>query len=178
MDFKDPIEREQILGPLFATEIKESIPLFGSDRFTSKITKKIVESAVTHALKSTANPVTNLATGNQFETKSSSTNLTGQPEQIKTSRNSNQDINDTSHKVPLHSRQELHDQPRHSSAAVSDSPNTKNGLIVHTMLRRAKEGYLFNPTKNKEIVDEDPGLWYVWDWIEGKPCHVNDKPIS
>jgi hypothetical protein len=44
-------------------------------------------------------------------------------------------------------------------------------VLDHTMLLRAKEGYLFNCAKNQEIVADDSLLRDVWTWVAGK-CPV------
>lgn len=60
MSFKDTKEREAIMGPLFATEAKAEIPIFGEHKFTSKDTKSIVHAFVKEALNLTSDSVINL----------------------------------------------------------------------------------------------------------------------
>src|SRR4051812_46650423 len=60
MDFKDPSERESNFGPLFASQAKADIPVFGSERFASKSTKVMLDAAVRTSLLSRQNAVINL----------------------------------------------------------------------------------------------------------------------
>ena len=41
-------------------------------------------------------------------------------------------------------------------------------VLDHTMLLRAREGYLFNYTKNQKIVADDSWLRDIWAWVAGK----------
>jgi WD repeat-containing protein mio len=40
--------------------------------------------------------------------------------------------------------------------------------LDHTMLIRAREGYLFNYTKNQKVVADDSWLSDIWAWVAGK----------
>ena len=167
MDFKDPIERETVLGPLFATEAKAAIPLFGPDRLASKHTKSIIDAAVKKALEKTADVVIDLtAPEDNMATETSN----GHHERLGIFKNAkeNSDGTDAFAAAPsLLSSQELHDKSYYSSSTPASTPSKYN-LMVNTMIRRAKDGYLLNATHNKAIVQEDQWLHDVWDWIEGK----------
>ena len=60
MKFSDPHERDVVLGPLYATEAKTKIPVYGPEKFTSTNAKLFLNSTVKQALQSDANPVVNL----------------------------------------------------------------------------------------------------------------------
>lgn len=47
-------------------------------------------------------------------------------------------------------------------------PKKAQAVLNHTMLFRAKEGYLFNYEKNQRIVADDSWLRDVWAWVAGK----------
>ena len=47
-------------------------------------------------------------------------------------------------------------------------PQEAQVVIDHAMLLRAKEKYLLDPIVNREIVQDDPWIRFVWDWIAGK----------
>lgn len=170
MDFKDPMEREKVLGPLFATEAKAAIPLFGSDRLTSISTKSIVDAAVKKALGSTADAVIDLAAPEGSTTSNVAPDtLRGPLDQLSISKSAKQNGDDTDAPAPsLFSSQELHDRSHYSSFAATSSTPSRYNLMVNTMLRRAKEGYLLNPTLNKAIIQDDSWLRDVWDWIDGR----------
>jgi len=180
MDFKDPIEREKVLGPLFATEAKAAIPLFGPDGLASKSTKSIVDAAVKKALESTAKAIIDLAAPDDSTTSNAAADtLSVQTERFNFSKNGKDKIviTDALATAPsLLSSQELHDRSHYSASSPASTPS-KHNLTVNTMIKRAKEGYLLNPTLNKAIVQEDPWLRDVWDWIEGKSFHISHALI-
>ncbi|KAL4962321.1 uncharacterized protein BDV14DRAFT_109822 [Aspergillus stella-maris] len=52
-------------------------------------------------------------------------------------------------------------------AGVPGRMTVKEALTLLTVnMRRCKEGYLFNETRNKQILADDPSLQEFWDWIE------------
>ncbi|KAG9244870.1 hypothetical protein BJ878DRAFT_504147 [Calycina marina] len=168
MNFKDPMERERVLGPLFATEAKEAIPLFGPERFTPESAKPIVYAAVKKALESTADAVIDLAAAEESTTIRAGTETLSEPfDQLNFSRTDGKEgLRRNISKTSIYSSQEQHDRS-HYSANSAVSSRTKNSLIVNTMLRRAKAGYVLNATVNKLIVQDDQWLHDAWEWIEG-----------
>ena len=163
------------MGPLFATEAKAALPLFGPERLASKSTTPIVNAAVKKALESTANAVIDLAASdNSTKSNVAADTLSSQTERANFSKNGKDNIDgiDTFATAPsLLSSQELHDRSHYSSSTPASTPSKYN-LMVNTMIRRAKEGYLLNSTLNKAIVQEDPWLHDVWEWIEGRKIPI------
>ncbi|EGO57788.1 hypothetical protein NEUTE1DRAFT_122147 [Neurospora tetrasperma FGSC 2508] len=49
----------------------------------------------------------------------------------------------------------------------SNFPREAQVILDHTMIFRAKEGYLFNYRRNQQIVADDPWLQDMWAWITG-----------
>lgn len=50
----------------------------------------------------------------------------------------------------------------------SNFPREAQVILDHTVIFRAKEGYLFNYRRNQQIVADDPWLKDMWAWITGK----------
>lgn len=47
-------------------------------------------------------------------------------------------------------------------------PREAQCAIDHRMLLRAKEMYLFDAVRNRDVVGDDPWIRFVWDWIAGQ----------
>ena len=50
---------------------------------------------------------------------------------------------------------------------MSQLSNRAQYILDHTMLLRAREGYLFNFQRNQEVVADDIWLQDVWAWVAG-----------
>jgi len=171
LNFQDPNERASVLGPLFATEVKASIPVFGSEKFTSKKTEKVVKAAVKQALQSTQDPVTILLPGAAPRPGSRSLPVESLGDRLgklhmPSLHGSSNEI--TPEAAKLFSSQELHDRSHYSSISLTTSNKLQTDILDNVMLRRAKDGYLFDCKVNKAIVKADHWLQDVWEWIEGK----------
>jgi hypothetical protein len=187
MKFQDPSEHEAVLGPLYATEAKDDIPIFGSDKFTSKKAQLLLNSKVKQALQSTANPVIDFLApiGSEMGRELSSIGQTPKS------------LSDTFSKLQLEaqleawqgekaklktpkrifSSRERHDRTHFTNRDLAQSTGSKTGLLGHVMLQRALDGYLFNCKQNKAIVDDDVWLRDVWEWIEGNSNYIlSDLP--
>jgi hypothetical protein len=172
MRFKDAKESEAVLGPLFATQAKAAIPVFGPDKFRSKDTKLKINAAVKDALKSPEHSVINLHEPPDADVGPTSSNLIvgslgDQLEQLSISKSGNVEPENT---VPasMYSSRELHDRSHFSSFSFRGSTGSLSEKLDNVLLRRAKSGYLFDCKNNKRIVSDDAWLRDVWDWIDGK----------
>ncbi len=180
MRFSDPVEQEKVLGPLFATAAKAGVAVFGHERFTTKKVTVALNELVKKSLESADDPVVDLLapsdqTMGTTESGTSSTESLGDeftqlqlepkeskrqlatittPSQLDTSKN-------------VYSSRELYEKSHYS--ALSRFPSTKSTReqLDHVMLRRAMDGYLFNPDTNKIISADDSWLQEVWEWISG-----------
>lgn len=176
MGFKDPIERDTLIGPLFASEAKADAPVFGPQRFTLNSVKSELDSTVKMLLQSKADHVVNLyapsgtGTGPGLVPPKSDT-LSSNLEQLrlehKRSKTSSKKAGSTvSSKVLSHIG--LHDKSHFTSTALGPSAQPKSDILDQIMLQRAARGYLFDCAKNQSIVGDDPWLQDVWRWIKGK----------
>jgi hypothetical protein len=175
MKFLDPSERDIVLGPLYATEAKTDIPIFGPEKFTSRNIKQLLNSTVKQALQSETNPVVNLLATTKSKmsqvagkTSQPDSSLSGDLErlQLEAQERDEKVKSRTSRKIS--SSRELHDEAHYTRRSISTSAESKKELLDHVMLQRAIDGYLFNCNLNNAIVNDDVWLQEVWEWIEGK----------
>ena len=176
MEFSDPHEREVVLGPLYATEAKTEIPIYGAKKFTSTNTKLFLNSTVKQALQSDTNPVVNLLSSTKpkmgqvpanLSQSDGSVNTALEKVQLEALPEKEQDeevVLTTSKKIS--SSRELHDELHYTTRGTPEESRTD--LLDHVMLQRAIDGYLFNCKQNKAIVSDDEWLRDVWVWIEGQ----------
>lgn len=76
------------------------------------------------------------------------------------------------------SQLQRHEQMLTDIKGISLPPNQGQALLDHTMLFRAKEGYLFDYAKNSRIVADDPWLRDIWAWVAGEfsdICNLDDS---
>lgn len=152
--FNDLTERATVLGPLFETQVRSGIPVFGPDSIVSENAKSDVEAKVREKLQSAGNYVTNLQS-------------TGKPNIGTTSQIESLGVNLDN--VQLTKESTSTDV---KSAAAKGAPSTiasilLNDLPSNDMLSRAKAGYLFDCKLNRKITTSEYWLSDVWEWIEG-----------
>jgi hypothetical protein len=174
MGFNDPHERDELLGPLFASEAKADTPVFGPHRFTLSSAKSEVESAVRKLLQSPDAQVVNLlaAAGTGAEQASSKqSTLSNNLEQLRLELKASKSAfkkGDSEKSSKVLSSIELHDKSHYTSASLGPSAQLKSDILDQIMLQRAARGYLFDCTQNQAIATDDPWLQDVWRWIKGK----------
>lgn len=176
MSFADPSERDELLGPLFASEAKADTPVFGPQRFTLKTTRARVESTVKKLLQSAEDPVVNLliptesGSGPELNSSKPST-LSNNLEQLRAEHKSSKTAVkkiDPAVSSKVLSSIELHDKSHYTSASLGPSAQPKSDILDQIMLQRATRGYLFDCAQNLAIVADDPWLQDVWRWIKGR----------
>lgn len=62
---------------------------------------------------------------------------------------------------------QLHERLLALTQGAKGVPKEVQAILDHIMLLRAKEHYLFDCARNREIVADDPWLQDLWDWIAG-----------
>ncbi|ROT35719.1 WD repeat domain-containing protein [Sodiomyces alkalinus F11] len=50
--------------------------------------------------------------------------------------------------------------------------------VDHVMLLRAKERYLLDPVRNRNVVSDDLWLRYLWDWVAGAEAAAEDSGMK
>jgi hypothetical protein len=174
MDFKDPKEREAVLGPLFATEAKAAVPVFGEEKLSTNQTNSLVNISVQKALQSVTRSVINLLEPVEPDALQTSSSLTTESlgEQFEHLNMSKNGVLDPEHhdtmSGSMYSSRELHDKSHYTSLSSKGHTKIMGDQFDNVLLRRAKQGYLFDCTLNKKVVSDDIWLRDVWDWIEGK----------
>lgn len=174
--FSDPSERDEVLGPLYATEAKDGIPIFGAEKFASKNTKLFLNSTVKQALQSDTDPIVDLlaSTNSKMDQTPHKASQVGislhgdfQKVQLEARQAKGRDLKaDSSASKTISSSRELHDKSHYSTRGTSKEARTE--LLDHVMLQRAIDGYLFNCKLNKAVAIDDEWLQDVWVWIEGQ----------
>jgi hypothetical protein len=177
MTFTDPNERDELLGPLFASEAKADSPVFGPQRFTLKTTRARLESTVKKLLQSPEDPVVNLLNPTEASSGpeliySKPSTLSNNLEQLRSehkgSKTALKKLLDSVVSSKVLSSIELHDNSHYTSASLGPSAQPKSDILDQIMLQRATRGYLFDCAQNQAIVADDPWLQDVWRWIRGK----------
>lgn len=175
MKFQDPNERDVVLGPLYATEAKADIPIFGPEKFASKNTKQLLNSIIKQALQSENNPVVNLLAITKLKMgqvpgniSQSGGSLIEDLEKLRLeAQGGGEKVKPTASKKIFSSR-ELHDEAHYTTPGISTSAKSNTESVDRVMLQRAIDGYLFNCKVNKAIINDDKWLQDVWEWIESK----------
>jgi hypothetical protein len=172
MSFNDPHERDELLGPLFASEAKADTPVFGPHRFTLNSTRAEVESTIKKQLQSPHDLVINLLAPTELgATSSKPSTLSNNLEQLRLEHKGSKTASKKTDSVPsskVLSSIELHDKSHYTSVTLGPLAQPKSDILDQIMLQRAARGYLFDCTQNQAIVADDPWLQDVWRWIKGK----------
>jgi hypothetical protein len=82
-------------------------------------------------------------------------------------------VRDAGDEMPLASNgaescREMHEALLSILTEAQGLPRDAQCVVDHSMLLRAKEMYLFDAVKNRDVVGDDPWTRFVWDWIAGK----------
>ncbi|GIJ82836.1 hypothetical protein Asppvi_001351 [Aspergillus pseudoviridinutans] len=98
------------------------------------------------------------------------------PEEGKLSQGGRAARSDARVKDPLSSRES---RERNLSLGTLGQPLTaEEALALLTVNRlRCKEGYLFDATRNKRILADDPQLQWLWDWVERARSDSSDQSM-
>ncbi|KAH8815808.1 hypothetical protein F5884DRAFT_194861 [Xylogone sp. PMI_703] len=197
LEFADKDEAAQAYVPLYATEAKTSIPVFGPGRFRPEKTEALAMEAVDQHTKSKADPVLDLLVPPElrldldpsFEYQSLISRPCGEQlqsirlaqdkyEEVRAANNerleNSKDTVTTPTSKQIHSSRELHDRSHYSTLNMSLLSKPEKELVNHVMLKRALEGYLFNCETNKAILSDDYWLQDVWDWIGSADLAAKD----
>jgi hypothetical protein len=177
MNFEDASEKENVLGPLFATAVKSNVPTFGTDKFQSPKIRARLDNAIKKSLQSSEDPIVDLLASVDLETSQTLSNtgisqsqLEGKGSKTGGSENASADSNPSK---KVYTSREVHDRLHYSTLSLVPSTKSRSELLDHVMLRRAMDGYLFDCKVNKTVTADDQWLQELWEWIKGKPpCDV------
>ena len=186
MQFEES-ERPGIMGPLIVEDALSDVPIFGPD-------KADLESAIESALESHI-PVAEMICNKEARTEplppsfaTASTvaekliSLRGYARSVAASKEGGKNeasVSDSNGSLKAETTVSKTPEAPQSCRGLHEAlltllPTTKGlpaeaqGVMDHVMLLRAKEKYLFDPSLNKDVVDDDPWLRFLWRWIRGE----------
>lgn len=173
----EPSQAADMLGPVLVERALDDAPLFGPDQVDLNfIVEKATNSPITsglvqdldggdrplpEALRSGSTTAEKLRALRIYvkEGKSVQTPMDGVTE-------ATEDMSLSATGPPTSS--ELHVDLLSTLVEAEGLPREARAVIDHAMLLRAKEKYLFDPSRNREVVDDDPWLRYLWGWVGGE----------
>ncbi|RFU25870.1 hypothetical protein B7463_g10476, partial [Scytalidium lignicola] len=189
MEFADREEAEQAYVPLYATEVKAEVPVFGPDRFESEKVEPLAKEAVDQHIESKADHVLDLLVPRELngdlnlsveyeslvlkpcweQLRSIRLAQDRYEEQLLMGDKENLERSSGTATSPvlkqIYSSRELHDRSHYSTLNMTLLSKPQKELVNHVILKRALEGYLFDCATNKAIVSDDVWLQDVWEWI-------------
>ncbi|KAK3375337.1 hypothetical protein B0H63DRAFT_276623 [Podospora didyma] len=171
MEFESP-QSHSILGPLLTEKGLSDMPLFGQDKANiGTLVEKIMSSSISaeellvgEAATATANP----PPISFLEPSSVAEKLTA----LRLASREPSPSQDVASEPP--SQLERHDKLLSRNGSIGRFPSYAQAVLDHTMLIRAKEGYLFNCEKNQQVVSDDPWLRDIWAWVGGAEAAASD----
>lgn len=164
----EPSQAHALLGPLFTERALSDIPLFGSERPNIN--------ALAGKTMNPATPLEGLLDKHHEEDNlpTSFTQATSLAAKLIALRKASQDAaigqgqtNGQLGGVPSSQLQRHERLLSETKSNMFRFPSPVQAILDHTMLLRAKEGYLFNHEKNQKIVADDSWLRDVWAWVAG-----------
>jgi WD repeat-containing protein mio len=192
MEF-EPAQRPEMLGPLIVEGALSDIPIFGAKKAN---VSAIIESAL--AAPVTANDMVYDGGANGAPVPDLLTKTALAAEKMRSLRSYAKDINEAAAKVAPNvatgeeingaekamadlkvspdgppSCRELHENLLTSLFVAKGLPREAQSLLDHIMLLRAREKYLFDAATNRNVVDDDPWLGFLWDWIAGMYSYMH-----
>lgn len=174
LKFKDPVEQEATVGPLFVAAAKSIAPIFGPTNLRSVGAKQKLTSEVKRSIHSKGNTVIDLLapSGSAMlpspDNDSLDVNISERVAQQEADKTPSNNLkNPTIDDKKSYSSRELHERS-HTSRTHTLPVGSKTEPIDEIMLRRALDGYLFDCTKNRDLVAGDRWLQDIWDWVAGK----------
>lgn len=157
MKFADAWEGAQVYGPLFTADANSNMPLFGKQKLSGENVKSQLTPEFYQRIRNCADPVLDLLAPptNAYREKAGWANIREQQ---------------VSHPVRASNLKSAYGASSDLILATAQRDN-----ISQIMLKRAKDGYLFDCMKNKGLVSNDPKLHNAWEWLAGRLAHQNSR---
>lgn len=183
----EPSQAADMLGPVLVERALDDAPLFGPDQadlnsIVEKATNSPITSGLVQDLDAEDRPLPE-ALRNGSTTAEKLRALRVHVKEGKSAGKSVDNVAEATEDLSLSATgpptsSELHEELLSTLIEAEGLPREARAVIDNAMLLRAKEKYLFDPAKNRDIVDDDPWLRYLWGWIGGEStptdnCHVN-----
>ncbi len=182
MNFEDASEKLEVRGPFFATAAKLNVPVFGPEKFQTLKSQTLVKEAIKESMRS-EDPVDNLLALSDLEMRQSqkfsnpgisTSQIEGKRTQFGGSEKSTADFSSPD---KAFTSREVHDKLHYSSMSLISMNKPRHKILDQVMLRRAFDGYLFDPKINKMIVNDDQWLKDLWEWIQGKSTRILENKV-
>ncbi|KAK5664035.1 hypothetical protein OQA88_249 [Cercophora sp. LCS_1] len=171
----EPSQAHSLLGPLLTERALSDIPLFGTERpnINALAEKTMIPITPTEELLENGYEADNLpASFSQATTvaaKLAALRIVSQEAVLGQGQASAQPGGVPSSQLQRHER-----LLSETKTSMSRFPSRAQAVLDHTMLLRAKEGYLFNYEKNQKIMADDSWLRDVWAWVAGAQDAASD----
>ncbi|KAL3425979.1 WD repeat domain-containing protein [Phlyctema vagabunda] len=143
--FADPTEGAVVYSPLFTAEVNKDLPLFGKEKLTGDNLASHLTPELYHQIKSATDIVIDL----------------NAPQKSQSSLGSSEPMTDDKRVLAFRKNSKLR--------LASDLPMAQNysDNLAEVLLKRAKDGYLFDCARNRSIISHDPSLQNAWEWVAG-----------
>ena len=183
----EPSEVANTLGPSLVEQVMTEIPIFGPEKAQAEATAdKALQSSTANDLSVENSMVINKPLPESYlQATTTADKLRALRRFIRLSSGSSDNDSDESQSSEdakpledgmgvmslasksLGSCHEFHESSLGRLMGAKGLPREAQNVIDHTMLFRAKEGYLFDAHVNREIVADDAWLRFAWDWVAG-----------
>lgn len=165
-----------MLGPLLVEKALDDFPVFGPDRpgldlVIEQATSSAASSGLVEDFDASARPLpkafTNASTtAEKLRALRTYVKDNDTPKYVDDVTESTADLSLSATGPPTN--HQLHEELLSTLVLADGLPREARAVVDHSMLLRAKEKYLFDPSINRAVVDDDPWLRYIWGWISGE----------
>lgn len=172
----EPLQASSLLGPLLTEKALSDIPLFGSERANiNGLVEKTMQTGVSSEELSTERPSEEIDLPDVVSADSSVA------QKLVAIRKALRDVSlavttdsGARPKIAAPPQLQCHESLLTETKAASMLSNKAQVVLDHTMLLRAREGYLFNYQRNQKVVSDDVWLRDVWAWVAGAEDAASD----
>ncbi|KOS17197.1 SEH-associated protein 4 [Escovopsis weberi] len=186
----EPSQASEMLAPVITEQILSDVPIFGPEK--EKIESRIeaaldpnapVSATVVHLNKMAA-PLPDSFTAAQTasekirslraylrdeqEARRLSTDTQVSSSEAKPAKRGSSKPSTSIESDGLGSCREMHEALLSMLRGAEGLPREAQCVVDNIKLLRAREAYLFDPVKNRNVVSDDPWKRFVWDWIEAE----------
>ncbi|KAK4224160.1 SEH-associated protein 4 [Podospora fimiseda] len=156
----EPPKAQEIFAPLLTEQALADQPIFGPEKpdieaLVEEIFENPIEEAFSTKIINDKDLPETFANASSIADKLTALRLTAEESEH----------NSADAEPP--SQLECHEQLLTNTKNLTDLPSNARSVLDHIMMYRAKEGYLFNYSRNQQIVADDPWLRDAWAWVSG-----------
>ncbi|KAK4165293.1 SEH-associated protein 4 [Cladorrhinum sp. PSN259] len=156
----EPPHSHKIFAPLMTEQALADIPVFGPEKADiPALVEKILETPVEEAIV--------VKVVDDAELPDAFADATSIAEKLSALRLTAKGFENNPADAEPPSQLERHEKLLTDTWNISCLPSDAQSVLDHLMIHRAKEGYLFNFSRNQQIVADDQWLRDVWAWVSG-----------